>query len=258
MAWRRVRRRPFKRTRTVRKRPIHRRPTGVTRRLSRLERTIRRQTRIEFFKSQAAYRMNIATVPAVSWCLNEPNTFNLLWNAGAALPNQERVYHHNTGLRLFLSTESQNVTNTYFTVFILRGKPALQRYLDGTNELAPAIGQHYTTGSAGQLTEGRTPGAMVNKDLFSIVKYKRIKMGNTAYVGQGVSNFDNTHKEFYFKFRPKTKYQAVQGNVLTLTEGQMPVTQRYFLLVVSDEAPGDQQPDVWVNWVAVHKIDCPN
>lgn len=210
---------------------------------------------MEFFKTQAAYLFTTATVPAVSWCLNEPNTMSTLWNAGAALPIVEKTYHHTMGLRVFLSTESQNVVQAYFTIFLLRGKPALQRYLDAGNELAPAIGQHYTTGSAGQLTEGRTPGAMVNRELFSILKYKRVRIGNTAYVGQGVTNIENSHKEFYFKVRPKTMYRAVQGNALQLTEAQMPVEQRLFLFVVSDEAVGDTQPHVWVNWVAVHKLD---
>lgn len=243
---RRTVRRTYKRRRAV---------PSLRRRVNRLTRTVRSQARLEFFKTQAAYRFNIATAAAVSWCVNEPNTMNALWNAGAALPTVERPFHHTMGLRVFLSTESQNVVQAYFTVFLLRGKPALQRYLDGTNELAPAIGQHYTTGSAGQLTEGRTPGAMVNRELFSILKYKRVQIGNTAYIGQGVTNSHNTHREFYMKVRPRVQYRAVQGSAMTLTEGQLPVEQRLFLLVVSDEAPGDAQPDVWVNWVAVHKLD---
>lgn len=178
-----------------------------------------------------------------------------IWQSGSAMPTCEKVTHLTTGLRIFLSTEIATVVQAYFTVFVLRGKPALQRYLNASNELDPTANVHYITGTAGQLTEGRTPGAMVNKDLFSILKYKRVCIGNTAYVGQGVTNINNTHKEFYFKLRPKTVYRATQGNAMTLTEAQMPVTQRIFVLVVSDEAPGDAQPNCWVNWVAVNKLD---
>lgn len=187
--------------------------------------------------------------------VNEPNTMTSIWNAGATIPTVEKTYHASMGLRVFLSTESQNPVQAYFTVFVLQGKPALQRYLNAQNELDISANVHYIAGTAGQLQEGRVPGAMVNKDLFHILKFKRFAIGNTAYVGQGVTNINNTHREFYFKIRPKMTYRAVQGNAMQLTEGQMPVTQRIFLAVVSDEAPGDPQPHVWVNWVAVNKLD---
>lgn len=231
---------------------------GLRRRVNALARTVRRQTRLEYYRNQGAYNMNSATAQSFVWCLNEPNQMGLIWNAGAAVPIVDKVFHHSIGLRVFLSVESQIPTQTYVTLFILQGKPALQRYLDGTNELAPVNGTHFITGTSGLTTEGRAPGAMVNKDLFRIVKFKRIRIGQTAFVGQGVTNFDNTHKEFYFKLRPKLKYEAVQGNAMTLTEGQMPVSQRYFLFIASDEAQGDAQPAVWVNWVSINKIDLSN
>lgn len=96
---------------------------------------------------------------------------------------------------------------------------------------------------------------MVNKQLFNIVAMKRFPIGNTAFVGQGVTNINNSHKEVYVRIRAKQTYRATQGNAMALTERELPVTQRFWVLCVSDELTGDAQPAVWTNWNVLHTLD---
>ena len=214
----------------------------------------RRRHRVEFFRSQAAVLFSSYQEPVHAWCINEPALMAPIWNP-TALPVMEKCYHYSTGIRLFLSSESVAPSRAFFTVFLLKGKSALQRYLNANNELTVQLGTHYTTGTAGELVPGRTPGALINRELFKIVKFKRVIIGNQVTQGTSSYNLMDTSREFYFKIRTKCTYRAVQGNALSMTESQLPVTQRYYLLAISDEAPDTAQPPIWVNWVGVHKLD---
>jgi hypothetical protein len=223
-----------------------------------LARRVQAKDRVEFYKSQWYSDLSTATSTGRSFLVNGPAAMNLLFNADAPAPQSEKVWHKSTGLRVFftMNTTVQPQTD-YITMFVVRPKPAMRRYLQADGTFALTSGVHFTAGDAGIVGEGRRPGAMINKQLFDILHYKRFVLGTVVYTGQGPANITDTHKEFYFKVPVNRRYEAVQGTALTLTEAQMGVEDRVYVLVFTDRPEGtavNQQPKISMNAVAVHSL----
>lgn len=197
------------------------------------------------------------------FCLNVPN-FNPLCFNSVVYKSYEKVYQHTMNLSLFfkhhefLTTETPKTAG--ITYFIVKAKKELQASNSSTVLDSLTWNRHYIQGGQSNVTgsnteqhdpTGRDSSVFLNRSLFQIIAYKRFFLGKSAGKEDQPltdlnaivdTSINTSYRRYYHKINIKQMLQnsftsaSTQGGALEMTEAQMPITSRYYLICFTDQS----------------------